>query len=170
MPAGGAGRYYSVVTSSICRLICGPAVVLACLAGCAPTTQSHVMTPDAGVRASMERFLMALNQLDTAAMSASFADDISAFVPTARADRVEGKAAVSRIFEAFAIDARTRGDRLDIRPEGLRVQAAGDAGFASFAARDTVAGTLSRRTFIFRRTSGRWLIVHFHASNVPLDS
>lgn len=118
----------------------------------------------------MERFLAALNDLDTVAISASFADDVSAFVPTARPGRVEGRDAVARVFEAFAVAARTRGERLDIRAEGLSVEATGDAGFASFTARDTVVGTLSRRTFIFRRAGGRWLIVHFHASNVPLGS
>ena len=118
----------------------------------------------------MTGFLAALNRLDTVAMSAWFADDISAFVPTARADRVEGKAAVARIFEEFAAAARARGDHLAISPERLSVQAAGDAGFASFTVRDSAAGTLSRRTFIFRRSGGRWLVVHFHASNVPLGS
>jgi ketosteroid isomerase-like protein len=137
-------------------------------AGCAPAAGPRGAPDDAGVRAAMSRFLTALNQLDTTTMNASFADDISAFVPTATAERVNGKAAVARIFEAFAATARARGDRLDIRPEGLSVEAVGDTGFASFTARDSSGGTLSRRTFIFHQRGGRWLIVHFHASNVPL--
>jgi ketosteroid isomerase-like protein len=121
-------------------------------------------TPVAGVRAAMDGFLEALNGLDLERIGATFADDVTAFVPSAQAQRVTGKAAVVEIFRAFVVKTRETTPRLSIVPEDVVVEAAPSLGVVSFQVRGSAR--TNRRTFVFRRTAGRWLISHFHASDV----
>jgi ketosteroid isomerase-like protein len=136
-------------------------VLLAGACASAPTT-AHA-TSETSVREAMNGFLEALNALDVERMSAFFADDITAFVPTAKAERVDGKPAVVEVFRQFVEATRKSTSRLEIVPENLEVDANGDIGIVTFNVRS--AGSVLRRTFVFRHQGGRWLIVHFHASN-----
>ena len=111
----------------------------------------------------MNGFLDALNALDVERMAAYFADDVTAFVPTAQADRVDGKPAVVEVFRQFVETTRKTTSRLQIVPEDLEVDAESETAIVTFNVRS--AGSVLRRTFIFRNQGGRWLIVHFHASN-----
>jgi ketosteroid isomerase-like protein len=116
----------------------------------------------------MTGFLEALNALDADAMAGYFADDITAFVPIAQPQRADGKAAVTAIFRDFAAQTKKTTARINITPDHLVVQASGDFGLVSF---ETIPGAmLNRRTFVFRRIGGKWLIVHIHASNLPVHS
>jgi ketosteroid isomerase-like protein len=129
------------------------ALLLLLFVGCATSRP-------ADVRVAMNGFMSALNAVDLEAMSAYFADDITAFVPSARADRVDGKAAVVEIFRNFVAQQRTP---THLVPEDLRIDMAGDAAIVTFNIRNP--NVTSRRTFIWRRYGDRWLIAHFHASN-----
>jgi uncharacterized protein (TIGR02246 family) len=137
--------------------------LLVLLAACATTVvPAH---DEAGVRAAMTGFLDALNALDADAMAGYFADDVTAFVPIAQPQRANGKAEVAAIFRDFAAQTRKTTPRINIKPDHVLVQASGDFGLVSF---ETIPGSmLNRRTFVFRRIGGRWLIVHIHASNLP---
>jgi len=116
----------------------------------------------------MTGFLEALNALDADAMASYFADDITAFLPIAQPQRADGKAEVTAIFRDFVAQTRKTTSRINIKPDHLLVQASGDLGLVSF---ETIPGAmLNRRTFVFRRVGGRWLIVHIHASNLPAHS
>lgn len=120
--------------------------------------------PVAEVRAAATKFIDALNTLDLAGMTALFADDITAFVPTAQPDRVNGKAAVTAIYRAYVDRVRAGGPTGHTVPEDLTVEASGDLGVVTFNVRDS-SGPVRRRTFVFRRTAGAWRISHFHASD-----
>jgi ketosteroid isomerase-like protein len=113
----------------------------------------------------MSEFIDALNALDVPRMSADFADDITAFVPTAQADRVEGKAAVTAIFQTFADRARGA-PRTTTVPEDLRIEVSGSLAVVQFMVRAKAPLPTKRRTFVFRKVGTRWLISHFHASDL----
>lgn len=114
----------------------------------------------------MSGFMDALNRLDADGMAAFFAPDISAFVPVVQAERVEGKAAVDRIFRAFVERTRPTTARLSLVPEDLEVTSTSTLAVVTFNIRNSGAGVVRRRTFVWQRTGGRWLIRHFHASDL----
>ena len=136
---------------------------------CASAPATAPAANESSVREAMNGFLEALNALDVDRMAAFFADDITAFVPLAQADRVNGKPAVVEIFRQYVETTRKTTARTQLVPEDLVVDANGDTGIVTFNIRS--AGSVLRRTFIFRHRGDRWLIVHFHASNFkPPDS
>ena len=107
--------------------------------------------------------MAALNALDLEGMAQFFAEDITAFVPSAQAERAEGKAAVVEIFRRYVETTRAATSRTNLVPEDLRIDVRGETAVVSFHVQN--AGTVARRTFVFREEAGRWLISHFHASN-----
>jgi uncharacterized protein (TIGR02246 family) len=133
----------------------------ACLLGSA-VAQAAGDAP--AVRAAMERFLDALNALDGERLAATFADDITAYVPSAQARRLDGKAAVMAVFRQYIDDTRKTTPRTNIVPQDLRVEAGDSIALVSFEVRG--ASSVARRSFVYRREGQAWLISHFHASNV----
>lgn len=105
----------------------------------------------------------ALNRLDLEGMAGFFADDITAFVPQAQAERAEGKPAVVEIFRRYVETTRATTSRTNLVPEDLLIDVQGRTAIVSFHVRS--ADAVARRTFVFREQDGRWLISHFHASN-----
>lgn len=136
---------------------------LACAACVSVSTRT---TDDAPVRAAMSGFMEALNSLDADRMATYFADDITAFVPLALGERVDGKAAVVEIFRRYSETTRKTTARTNIVPEDLRVERNGDIAIVTFNVRSP--DQVLRRTFVFRRGPRGWLITHFHASNFHL--
>ena len=106
----------------------------------------------------------ALNALDEARISDSFAEDVTVFVPTVQAGRVSGKAAVNRIFHEYVESTRKKASRTNIVPEDLRIEGGERLALVSFTVRG--AAWTARRSFVFRNVNGTWLISHFHASNL----
>jgi ketosteroid isomerase-like protein len=113
----------------------------------------------------MTGFLDALNALDVPRMSADFADDITAFVPSAQIDRVEGKAAVTAIFSAFAERGKAA-PRATSVPDDMRIEVSGSLAVVTFMVHDAPPKPTRRRTFVWRKVGTRWLISHFHASDI----
>lgn len=118
---------------------------------------------DAGVRAAMNGFLEALNALDAEAINAHFAPDATAFFPVVASDRLNGKEAIAAIFQTYVTETKKNVAKTNIVAEEMRIERSGDMAVVSFQVHNPAA--VSRRTFVFRRESGRWLIVHMHASN-----
>lgn len=118
----------------------------------------------------MANFMDALNALDVEGMDAAFTDDVTAFVPTAQADEVVGRAAVTRIFRVFADRTRLSTPRLNLVPENEQITASRNLAVVTFQIRDKAPPVTHRRTFVFRRVGDRWLISHFHASDLPGQS
>jgi ketosteroid isomerase-like protein len=54
---------------------------------------------------------------------------------------------------------------LALQAQERETQAFGDTALVTFHLR---TDQLNRRTFVLRRDADRWLIIHLHASNVPL--
>ena len=122
---------------------------------------------DAPVRAAVAEFVAALNAFDRERFARAFADDATVFFPGAPFPlrRVEGKAQAIANFGRFFELLRARGARQgNVTPRGLTVQLYGDTAVATFH----LAGgqDVGRRTLVLRRTGGRWLIVHLHASSL----
>lgn len=115
----------------------------------------------------MADFMDALNALDVERMDAAFTDDVTAFVPIAQADEVVGRAAVTRIFRVFADRTRLSTPRLNLVPEDEQITSSPDLAVVTFQIRDKAPPMTHRRTFVFRRVGDRWLISHFHASDLP---
>ena len=141
---------------------------LVLIAGCT-TTITPVSNPAAAatsdreaVRAAMMGFLDALNALDADRMSSYFADDVTSFVPLAQADRVNGKEALSGIFQRYVARMKPTTARLNIVPEDIEIIVSGDLGVVSFNVRE--AAVTRRRTAVFERKNGAWLMRHLHAS------
>lgn len=142
-----------------CKLMKRPVLLFLLLtAACASTPPA----PEAPARAAMLDFMEALNSLDVDRMAAFFTDDVTAFVPNAQGERVEGKAALVEIFRKYAEATRKTTARTNLVPEDLEVKAGREVAVVSFNLRSPDA--LGRRTFVFRREGSRWRIVHFHAS------
>lgn len=139
---------------------------LLCLLAATRTLAAQSGSPEAAVREAMSAFMAALNALDADRMAAFFAPDVTAFVPVAQAERVEGKEAVDRIFHAFVERTRATASRLSLVPEDLKVEVSGSLAVVTFNIRDASAGVVRRRTFIWRLMGDRWLISHFHASDL----
>ena len=136
----------------------------ACLAfGCASAPRSGADS----VRATLDGFLSALNALDADRIASYFADDVTAFVPTAQASRLDGKAALTEVFRAYCEKTRKIRSHTNIVPENLTVEQAGSAGIVTFEVPSPAS--VARRTFVLRHHNGRWLISHFHASNFGLN-
>lgn len=140
-----------------------PLLLILLAMGCATAPAAR----EASVREAMNGFMAALNALDAERMAAYFADDVTAFVPTAQPDRVDGKPAVVEIFRKYVETTRQNTARTGLVPEDLAVNTGGDLGIATFNIRKE--GIVLRRTFVFQKRGGRWLIVHFHASNVSFQ-
>jgi ketosteroid isomerase-like protein len=128
---------------------------------------ANAQRPDTvAVRAAMTEFMDALNALDLARMSADFTEDVTAFVPTAQADRAEGRAAVTEIFHRFVEKAKLTATRQTLVPEDVKVEVSGSLAVVHFMIREVAPRPTRRRTFVFRRVGTRWLISHFHASDL----
>src|SRR6185295_2502163 len=118
------------------------------------------------VRATLDGFLSALNALDADRIASYFADDITAFVPTAQASRLDGKGALAEVFRAYCEKTRRTTPRTNIVPENLTVEQTGSVGIVTFEF--SSPASIARRTFVFRKRNGSWPISHFHASNFGL--
>jgi ketosteroid isomerase-like protein len=126
----------------------------------------------AGVEAALRRFLTAFENLDWEKFRASFADEACVFFPSAATpERFCGRDAFEarfrRVFDGIRGEATSGPPYHSLRPEGLRIEALGEAAsLASFTLSSEQRGA-RRRTVVLRRIAGSWRIVHLHASNVP---
>ena len=130
------------------------------------TVRAQGADPASEVRTAMTGFMDALNALDTDRMSSYFTEDITAFVPVAKAEYVEGRPAVTAVFKGFVDHVKPTLSALHLVPEDERVEVSGDLAVVTFQIREQAPRITRRRTFVFRRTQGHWLISHFHASDL----
>ena len=123
------------------------------------------------VQSAAEAFIKAFNNLDWEPFRNCFADDATVFFPSATmaAARANGRAEIEAIFKTLFDAARKRKDSppyLNIEPKDTRIRVSGNAAVVTFhlGGKDS----LGRRTIIFEKLKGRWLIVHLHASTMAL--
>ena len=162
-----AARHLPLLLAS---LTLAPAAIAA-QAATTPTTPpapAASAAADAPVRAAVADYVNALNGLDAERLGRGLADDVTSFFPGPPfpAARIQGRASVQSAFAQLFAALRQRGTRsASLSPVGLEVQLYGDLAVASFH----LVGQqeVGRRTLVLRRTGGRWLIAHLHASVAP---
>jgi ketosteroid isomerase-like protein len=125
------------------------------------------------VQSAAEAFIKAFNNLDWEQFRNCFADDATVFFPSATmaAARANGRTEIEAIFKTLFDAARKRKDSppyLNIEPKDTRIKVLGNAAVVTFhlGGKDS----LGRRTIIFEKQKGRWLIVHIHASTMALSN
>ena len=159
------------MTGKICIV-----TVLVFVAASAPftvaTEPSNQSTDRTAIEAFTRKFLRAFEGLDMKQFMACFADDATMFFPTPEPpERVQGKQAIQqrfeRVFASIRSSAKAGPPFHHLTPEDLSVQLMpGETAIVSFHLRNEER--IARRTFVLIKTNGKWLIVHLHASNVPL--
>jgi|SRR5215471_5582971 len=103
---------------------------------------------------------------------AVFADDATAFMPTANAaTRLTGKAEIRRAFAALMQNAPASATPRAVSPRDVAVQSFGDVAIVTFhlnSAQPVGPGqrAVGRRTLILHRSGSVWSVVHLHASTM----
>ncbi|HEX9985787.1 MAG TPA: nuclear transport factor 2 family protein [Thermoanaerobaculia bacterium] len=135
---------------------CIVAVLLLLTAACASVPRE---TPEDVARA----FVAAIERSDADAMLPLFADDATAFFPVNDIPfRADGKPEIEKTFRRLFSNSGGHVVRLPI--ENLRVQGR----TVTFEIRNP--NVTSRRTLVLEPRGGRWLIVHFHGSNIRVGA
>jgi ketosteroid isomerase-like protein len=116
-----------------------------------------------GVRETLYDFTRTVESLDLDKVAQFFEEDAQMFSPLgAFPSRLDGRAAIMNQFKAIAEAVRQMPVPLKIEPLDLVVREFGDFALLTFHLK--LEGPLNRRSFIMRRTGGRWRIAHIHAS------
>lgn len=121
------------------------------------------------VQKAAETFIEAFNNLDWERFRHSFSADATVFFPFQDVPRrVNGKDEIEALFKSFFDDVRKQKPTppyLNIEPKEMKTQMLGDSAVVTFHyLRDN--DSLGRRTVIFQKQEGIWLVVHLHASNL----
>jgi ketosteroid isomerase-like protein len=127
----------------------------------------------AAIEAFTRKFLCAFENLDMHQFIACFADNATVFFPMPeRPERVEGKLAIQQRFEQVFASIRSTAKSgppfHHLAPEDLTIQIMpGRTAVVSFHLKNSER--IARRTLVLINTNGEWLILHLHASNVPIE-
>jgi len=154
------------------------AVLLIALLVCFPTATMLAPQPDdageerVAVQMAVANFIEAFNNLEWERFRKCFADDASVFNPAVpgvtELHRLDGREKVETVFESVFAEAKkgkSNAPYLDIRPAELRIQMLVNAAIVTFHF-NRGGSSYGRRTLVFQKRDGKWLIVHLHASNV----
>lgn len=120
---------------------------------------------------AMNTFVDAFSGLNWPVFDACFADDATAFFPPSAKFpyRANGKQEIENIFKIVFENARKRNPgspHIEIQPREIKIQMLGTTAITSFLLTDP--DLLGRRTIVWKKQQDKWLIVHLHASGVPL--
>ncbi len=170
MPGPRRGRPALMINKS--RIV----VAIALLTALSPLPCANEPANESGDLAAIEaftqEFLRAFENLDMKQFIACFADDATVFFPMPEPpERVQGKQAIQQRFERVFASIRGSAESgppfHHLAPEDLSIQLMpGGTAVVSFHLRNEER--IARRTFVLTKTNGKWLIVHLHASNVPM--
>lgn len=136
-----------------------------------PTNESADRT---AIEAFTRKFLRAFEDLDMKQFIACFGDDATVFFPMPEPpERVQGKQAIQQRFEhvfaSIRSSARSGPPFHHLDPEDLSIQLVpGQTAVVSFHLRNEER--IAHRTLVLTNTNGQWLILHLHASNVPIGA
>ena len=145
------------------------AVLAATTAGAQTPAPVGAPKPEAAaVQKTIEGFMDALNAADIEKFAPFFANDATMFFPLAPIySRLENKEQITQVFGVFFESVRKgkTGPRyMNLVPQDLRIQLFGSTAVATFGFKGP--DLISRRTLVLRRETGKWQIVHMHASNL----
>jgi len=123
------------------------------------------------VRAALNNFLTAFDNLEWDKFRLAFVDDATVFYPRAMPDRADARAqfeaGFKKVFEQIRGD-RTAAPYLHIEPKELQIKMLGNVAIITFHLDDR-PGFLNRRTVVMTKTEAGWKIVHLHASEVATE-
>jgi ketosteroid isomerase-like protein len=165
----------SALSRRAASFIAGLSITLAVSTAAAPEPGRAARDPgsadESAVKGVVGDFVEALNTADIEKFSALLAPDVTAFFPLAPIlELLDGKQNVVKVFTIFFESVRKEGGGpryMDLKPEGLKIQLYGGTAVVTF--HFTGKTMFSRRTLVFHREAGKWLIVHMHGSGLPLQ-
>jgi len=118
------------------------------------------------VQKAAEDFIVAFNNLEWEKFRNSFSNDATVFFPFIQAPhRANGRAEVEPLFKQVFDGLRKRKPNppyQNIQPKDVQIQMLKDVAILTFHLPGD--DTFGRRTFVFRKQNGKWLIAHLHAS------
>lgn len=120
---------------------------------------------------TINQFVHAFSNLEWDKFTAFFADDATAFFPPSARFlyRANSKQEIEKIFKTVfehAKENKSSPPYIIIEPRDIKIQMAGSVAIVSFTLNDP--GMLGRRTFVLKKEKEQWLIIHLHASGVPV--
>jgi ketosteroid isomerase-like protein len=121
----------------------------------------------AAVEKTAQQFVEAFTNLDWERFRKFFAADATVFFPpSARFPRrANGKTEIESVFRSVFDNARKQKSSppyLNIQPKEMKIEMLGDVAIVTFHLEDP--DFLGRRTIVFQKRGGQWVIVHLHAS------
>jgi hypothetical protein len=126
---------------------------------------------EAAVGKMLDGFIAALNGADVNAFIGFFTPDATLFFPLASLPlRLEDRQQIATAFAAFFEVVRKREPGppyMNMIPVGTKIQLLGNVAVVTFHLKGEEA--VSRRTLVLQKRSGKWLIVHLHASSLSLE-
>lgn len=129
-------------------------------------SQVHDNAKITEVEQAAVNFVNVFNNLDWPRFEASWAQDATVFFPIkGLPKRVEGRSAIVATFLSIFENVpkeRPGPPYLSIRPMDLHVQMLGDSAVVTFHLGESEP--LNRRSLVFVKREGKWLIAHLHAS------
>ena len=120
-----------------------------------------------GVEGVIRDFLVAFSNRDLAVFVPYFSEDATVFFPPSAAaplGRVQGRSEIERTFKTIfdAYPPRSTRPPTPIAPQDLLIQEFDGHAVVTFQLGSESAR--QRRTFVLKRISGEWKIVHLHGS------
>lgn len=120
------------------------------------------------VQRAIEEFIEAFDKLDWERFRKCFSDQVTVFFPfDDHPCRVDGKSEVEAIFQSFFEEVRKRAPGppyLQLNPTEVKVQLFNGVAIVTFHL-DRPDG-LGRRSIVFQKQNGSWMIVHLQASRI----
>jgi ketosteroid isomerase-like protein len=123
------------------------------------------------VRQALQQFLSAFEQLDFERLASCFlhCGDASIILPSeTRRGIYRGWPAVEGVWREVFQDEKytSQAGKIKLTPSDLTIQIFGETAICTFLANSDPPAIAHRRTIVFLRREGRWLIVHLHGSNL----
>jgi uncharacterized protein (TIGR02246 family) len=144
-------------------------VIVPAVANAAPPQAAPA--DEAAVQKVVDGFIEALNGADVNAFIGFFTPDATLFFPLASLPlRLEDRQQIATAFAAFFEVVRKREPGppyMNMIPVGTKIQLLGNVAVVTFHLKGEEA--VSRRTLVLQKRSGKWLIVHLHASSLSLE-
>jgi uncharacterized protein (TIGR02246 family) len=156
-------------------LVAASALFLAVLIAIAPAAAAApeaASTEEDSVAKVVDSLILALNDADVNGFTSLFAPDATLFFPLPSLPlRLEDRQQITTAFGAFFEAVRRERPAppyMNLVPLGTRIQMLGTVAVATFHFKGEEL--VSRRTVVLQKRSGKWLIVHLHASNLPVQT
>lgn len=137
-----------------------------------PDTPSQTQPDSNEVIQAINTFVDAFSNLKWEKFENCWADEATAFFPpSARFPyRADNKQEVLRIFKNVFENARKQRPAppyIIIQPLDRKIQMAGTTAIVTFTLNDP--NLFGRRTLVLKKEGDKWLIIHLHASGIPVE-